>query len=118
MKVKGAQAFAFGPPAIPGLGNGSGFSIMLQDKGGNTPQYLSDNMLRFIKAANSRPEIGSAFSTFTIPRLAIKSQGSPYSYKAAQAINFVASSTEPPPTERRKSMFWFFTTSTAFMQVS
>jgi HAE1 family hydrophobic/amphiphilic exporter-1 len=28
---------AFGPPAIPGLGNGSGFSMMLQDLGGNTP---------------------------------------------------------------------------------
>ncbi len=32
-EIKGAQVFAFGPPAIPGLGNGSGFSIMLQDKG-------------------------------------------------------------------------------------
>lgn len=62
--VKEAQAFAFGPPAIPGLGSGSGFSIMLQDKGGNTPQYLSENMVNFIKAANARPEIGSAFSTF------------------------------------------------------
>lgn len=62
--VKEAQAFAFGPPAIPGLGSGSGFSIMLQDKGGNTPQYLSENMMKFIKEANARPEIGSAFSTF------------------------------------------------------
>jgi len=64
MAVKDAQAFAFGPPAIPGLGNGSGYSIMLQDKGGNTPDYLAQNMLKFIKAANDRPEIGSAFSTF------------------------------------------------------
>jgi HAE1 family hydrophobic/amphiphilic exporter-1 len=63
-EIKSAQAFAFGPPAIPGLGNGSGFSIMLQDKGGNTPSYLSNNMMKFIKAANERPEIGSAFSTF------------------------------------------------------
>lgn len=62
--IKEANAFAFGPPAIPGLGNGSGFSIMLQDKGGNTPQYLSENMLQFIQAANARPEIGNAFSTF------------------------------------------------------
>ncbi|MBG7629107.1 MAG: efflux RND transporter permease subunit, partial [Bacteroidetes bacterium] len=31
MQIKDAQAFAFGPPAIPGLGNGSGFSMMLQD---------------------------------------------------------------------------------------
>ncbi len=63
-KIKGAQAFAFGPPAIPGLGNGSGFSIMLQDKGGNTPQYLSEQTQNFIAAANARPEIGRAFSAF------------------------------------------------------
>ncbi len=64
MKIKGAQAFAFGPPAIPGLGNGSGFSIMLQDKGGNNPTYLAQNVGEFIKAANARPEIGRAFTTF------------------------------------------------------
>jgi HAE1 family hydrophobic/amphiphilic exporter-1 len=63
-EIKGAQVFAFGPPAIPGLGNGSGFSIMLQDKAGNTPEYLAQNAMNFIKAANERPEIGSAFTTF------------------------------------------------------
>jgi len=63
-KIKAAQAFAFGPPAIPGLGNGSGFSIMLQDKGGNTTNYLSQNAMKFIVAANKRPEIGAAFTTF------------------------------------------------------
>lgn len=62
--IKGAQVFAFGPPAIPGLGNGSGFSIMVQDKGGNTPQYLAENTMKFIKAANERPEIGRASTTF------------------------------------------------------
>ncbi len=63
-EIKGAQVFAFGPPALPGLGNGSGFSIMLQDKGGNTPEYLAENSMNFIKAANDRPEIGAAFTTF------------------------------------------------------
>jgi HAE1 family hydrophobic/amphiphilic exporter-1 len=63
-QIKGAQVFAFGPPAIPGLGNGSGFSIMLQDKGGKTPEYLAKNAMAFIKAANERPEIGKAFTTF------------------------------------------------------
>lgn len=63
-KIKSAQVFAFGPPAIPGLGNGSGFSIMLQDKGGNTPEYLAANAMKFIKAANARPEIDKAFTTF------------------------------------------------------
>lgn len=62
--IKDAQAFAFGPPAIPGLGNGSGFSIMLQDRVGNTPQYLAQNTMKFVKAANERPEIGRASTTF------------------------------------------------------
>ncbi len=64
MRIKGAQAFAFGPPAIPGLGNGSGFSIMIQDRAGNTPDYLAENTMRFIQAANAREEIGRAFTTF------------------------------------------------------
>jgi HAE1 family hydrophobic/amphiphilic exporter-1 len=63
-KIKGAQAFAFGPPAIPGLGNGSGFSIMIQDKAGNTPEYLAENTMKFVQAANARPEISGAFSSF------------------------------------------------------
>ncbi len=70
ISIKDAQAFAFGPPAIPGLGNGSGYSIMIQDKAGNTPEYLSENTMKFIKAANERPEIGSARTTFqaTVPQ--------------------------------------------------
>jgi HAE1 family hydrophobic/amphiphilic exporter-1 len=63
-EIQGAQVFAFGPPAIPGLGNGSGFSIMLQDRGGNTPLYLAENTMNFIQRANARPEIGAAFTTF------------------------------------------------------
>jgi len=63
-EIKSAQAFAFGPPAIPGLGNGSGFSIMIQDKGGNTPEYLAENTTKFIRAANSKAAIGSAFTAF------------------------------------------------------
>lgn len=62
--IKGAEVFAFGPPAIPGLGNGSGYSIMLQDRVGNTPEYLAQNTMKFIKAANDRPEIGRASTTF------------------------------------------------------
>ncbi len=63
-KVLGAQVFAFGPPALPGLGNGSGFSIMIQDRAGNTPEYLAQNTEKFVKSANNRPEIGRAFTTF------------------------------------------------------
>ncbi len=70
LEIKGAQAFAFGPPAIPGLGNGSGFSIMIQDRAGNSPEYLSKNAMKFIEMANARPEIGRASTTFqaTVPQ--------------------------------------------------
>lgn len=68
--IKNAQSFAFGPPAVPGLGNGSGFSMMLQDRTGNTPQYLAENTMKFVKAASARPEIGRASTTFqaTVPQ--------------------------------------------------
>jgi len=62
--IKDGQTFAFGPPAIPGLGNGSGYSIMIQDKAGNTPQYLAEQTQKFIVAARQREEIGSAFTTY------------------------------------------------------
>ena len=62
--VNEAQVFAFGPPAIPGLGSGSGFTFMIQDKGGNTPAYLAEQTGTFIQAAMKRPEIGSIFTTF------------------------------------------------------
>ena len=64
MGINEAQVFAFGPPAIPGLGNGSGFTIMVQDRGGNTPEYLAQQTMGFIQAAMARPEIGSIFTTF------------------------------------------------------
>jgi HAE1 family hydrophobic/amphiphilic exporter-1 len=62
--VNEAQVFAFGPPAIPGLGSGSGFTFMIQDKRGNTPAYLMDQAVEFIQKASQRPEIGSIFTTF------------------------------------------------------
>jgi HAE1 family hydrophobic/amphiphilic exporter-1 len=62
--VNEAQVFAFGPPAIPGLGNGSGFTMMLQDRVGNTPEYLAAQAEKFIAAARQRPEIGSVFTTY------------------------------------------------------
>jgi hydrophobe/amphiphile efflux-1 (HAE1) family protein len=64
MGIPEAIAFAFGPPAIPGLGTGSGFSMMLQDRGGNTPGYLADQARAFMEAAQERPEIGRVISTF------------------------------------------------------
>ena len=64
MGVNEAQVFAFGPPAIPGLGNGSGFTMLIQDRAGNTPEYLAEQTTRFAQAATARPEIASVVTTF------------------------------------------------------
>ncbi len=68
--VTEATAMAFGPPPIPGLGTSGGFSMFIQDKQGNTPQYLSENTAKFIAAASQRPEIANVFTTFksTVPQ--------------------------------------------------
>ena len=63
-EINSAQVYTFGPPSIPGLGPGSGFTIMIQDKGGNTPGYLADYTDRFIAAARQRPEIATISTTF------------------------------------------------------
>jgi len=63
-QINEAQVFAFGPPAIPGLGNASGFTIMLQDRRGNTPEYLAEQSVKFMQAAMQREEIGSVFTPF------------------------------------------------------
>jgi HAE1 family hydrophobic/amphiphilic exporter-1 len=60
-----ARAFAFTPPAIPGIGTASGFSLMLQDRGGGTPQELEAQTALLIQAAMKRPEITGARTTFS-----------------------------------------------------
>ncbi len=62
--IPAAQVFAFLPPAIPGIGTGGGFSMMLQDRSGGSVEFLAENLERFIDAARQRPELQGAFSTF------------------------------------------------------
>jgi HAE1 family hydrophobic/amphiphilic exporter-1 len=59
-----AQIFAFAPPAIPGLGTGSGFTFMLQDRAGRSPQELADMTQTFMTEAKKRPEIGRVSSVY------------------------------------------------------
>src|SRR5947207_5254360 len=54
-EIPEGQVLAFGPPAIPGLGTGAGFSMELQDRSGGPPQYLADQAQRFMTAARKRP---------------------------------------------------------------
>jgi HAE1 family hydrophobic/amphiphilic exporter-1 len=63
-RITEGVAFAFGPPAIPGLGTGSGFTMYLQDQGGNPPEYLAEQTQKFAAAARARPEIANANSLY------------------------------------------------------
>ena len=63
-EIPEAVAFAFGPPAIPGLGTGSGFSLMLQDKKGQSPEALEAKARLFMQEAMKRPEIGRVSTAF------------------------------------------------------
>ena len=38
-----AQAFAFPPPAIPGVGTSGGITFMLEDRAGKDVQFLAEN---------------------------------------------------------------------------
>jgi HAE1 family hydrophobic/amphiphilic exporter-1 len=68
-----ATVMAFGPPPIQGLGSSAGFTMLIQDRGGNTPEYLSANTTKFIQAASQRPEIGRIYTTYrtNVPQVSL-----------------------------------------------
>jgi HAE1 family hydrophobic/amphiphilic exporter-1 len=57
-QIPEAGVIAFGPPSIPGLGTGAGFTMQLQDRSGGSPEYLAAQTATFMEAARKRPEIG------------------------------------------------------------
>jgi HAE1 family hydrophobic/amphiphilic exporter-1 len=57
-------AFAFPPPAIPGVGTSGGFTFVLEDRAGKDVQFLANNLNTFMAAAGKRPEIGFVATTF------------------------------------------------------
>ena len=63
-EITSGTVLAFGPPPIPGLGTGAGFTMMIQDRTGNTPEYLMEQTNAFLAAARKRPEIGRVNTTF------------------------------------------------------
>src|SRR6188508_3056173 len=66
-----AGVVAFGPPAIPGLGTGAGFTMELQDRSGGSPDYLAQQAARFMEAARKRPEIARINTLYraTVPQI-------------------------------------------------
>ncbi|HTP85450.1 MAG TPA: multidrug efflux RND transporter permease subunit [Bryobacteraceae bacterium] len=63
-KMPESVAFAFSPPAIPGVGASGGFTFILEDRSGGDVKFLASNVARFIAAARKRPEIANLSTTF------------------------------------------------------
>src|SRR6516162_6096730 len=59
-----AQAFAFSPPAIPGIGQSGGVTFMLQDRAGKDVAFLADNVKKFVDAARQRKELAGVTPMF------------------------------------------------------
>jgi hydrophobic/amphiphilic exporter-1 (mainly G- bacteria), HAE1 family len=64
-QIPDALAFAFMPPAIPGLGDSGGFSFWLQDRSGGSVEFLDQNVQKFIEAARKRPELAGVATLFS-----------------------------------------------------
>jgi len=66
-----ANAVAFPPPAIQGLGTGGGFSLWLQDRSGGSVEFLNQNLQKFLEAARKRPELANVNSVWrpSVPQI-------------------------------------------------
>ncbi len=48
-QIPEAAVVTFGPPAIPGLGTGAGFTMQLQDRSGGSPEFLAQQATRDLR---------------------------------------------------------------------
>src|SRR6202008_647456 len=68
-------AFAFPPPAIPGIGTAGGVTMILQDRSANDdPSFLTKNVYAFLGAVSKRPEIAAAIPSYlpAVPQLYVE----------------------------------------------
>jgi HAE1 family hydrophobic/amphiphilic exporter-1 len=56
-------AFAFPPPAIPGIGTAGGVTFMLEDRTGGPVEFIASNTQKFMTALKARPELTTLFTT-------------------------------------------------------
>jgi len=74
-KISEAQAVAFSPPSIPGVGTSGGFTVMLEDRSGSqNPAYLTENLNKFMAAARQRKELAGLITTYLpdVPQVYVK----------------------------------------------
>ncbi|MEJ5328867.1 MAG: multidrug efflux RND transporter permease subunit [Desulfobaccales bacterium] len=67
-------AFAFSPPAIPGIGTAGGVTFVLEDRAGKDIPFLWENTQKFLAAAQKRPELARVTTTFvpTVPQIFVQ----------------------------------------------
>jgi hydrophobic/amphiphilic exporter-1 (mainly G- bacteria), HAE1 family len=73
-RVTSGIAFAFPPPAIPGVGTSGGFTFLLEDRSGSTGDLLAKNSQLFIAEAQKRPELAGVMTTalFGVPQVGVQ----------------------------------------------
>lgn len=64
--IADAQIIFFQPPAVPGFGMSSGFSMVLLDKTGGEISQLNETSQKFLQALNQRPEIQYVQTSFNV----------------------------------------------------
>ena len=72
--IPSASIMVMGPPAIPGLGNASGFDLRIQALAGQSEQDLAAVSRSIIFAANQHPALTRVFTTFSasVPQIALE----------------------------------------------
>ena len=70
-RIPQGVAFAFSPPAIPGIGTSGGVTFILEDRAGKDIAFLWANTQKFMEEAKKRPEIARVTTTFlpTVPQV-------------------------------------------------
>jgi hydrophobe/amphiphile efflux-1 (HAE1) family protein len=71
---EGAQVFFLSPPPVPGLGNGSGFSMMVQDRSAAGYQALQGATFAMMGAAQQNTDVAQVFSFFNTGSPRIEAQ--------------------------------------------
>jgi len=72
--AKPTAAFAFPPPAIPGIGTAGGVTFILEDRTGGPVEMIAKNTQVFMEAAKKRPELTGLFTTalWDVPQIYLK----------------------------------------------
>jgi hydrophobe/amphiphile efflux-1 (HAE1) family protein len=70
--IEDATTFVIAPPAVPGLGTGNGFTMMVQDRSGAGYRALEGASFAMMGAAAQRKEVSQVFTLFNTgsPRIA------------------------------------------------